>query len=137
VTKLQIQLHYEQPLEIQIEFPVAVLASYHGGSNLDIIWDDTIAPLIHKSLRENQVQIKSTTLRLTTGSKELSGRLSYQLFLIAKPPLFDFNWIIAALATAGFLQGLHLKLATKAGLFESCYDHELLLGPSKKLTSLE
>jgi hypothetical protein len=139
MTNLQIEVSYEQPLEILVEFPVAVLASYHGSSNLDTTWDDTIAPLLHQALREHKVRVKSASLSITPDAAEAPGKLSYQLLLIVRPPIFDFAWLIAALDLAGFLRGLHLKIATKAGTFESYYQESARrMEPPKKpiLTSL-
>jgi hypothetical protein len=121
VSKLQIEIDYEQPLEIQIEFPVAVLTSYQGTTNLDVIWDDTILPLINTALHNHQVRIKSATLAILPGSQVIAEKLSYQLLLIVKPPFFDFGWIINSLTRAGLQRGLCLNAATRAGSFGRYY----------------
>jgi hypothetical protein len=118
----QIEILYEQLLEIQIEFPVAVLASYQGISDLDVTWDDTILPLINKILSSHSVRIKSAELTIIPASIGPAKKISYRLFLLAQPPVFDFNWLINSLTKAGYQRGLHLKEVTKAGGFKSHYD---------------
>ncbi|RZJ86937.1 MAG: hypothetical protein EOO60_12815 [Hymenobacter sp.] len=124
MTGLQIEITYEQPVEILIEFPLAVLASHYGSSNLDEAWDDNIAYLITSTLLEHQVHIKSATLTMEQGSEKALGKLCYQLLLLVRPPLFDFNWLINSLGAVGFQRGLHLKLASKTGVFKGCYRAE-------------
>lgn len=124
MTGLQIEITYEQPLEILIEFPVAVLASYYGISNLDETWDDNIFYLITNTLHEHQVHVKSANLTMKQASEKFLGKISYQLILLVRPPLFDFNWLLNDLREAGFQRGIHLKLASKNGGFESRYRDE-------------
>ncbi|MDJ0366057.1 hypothetical protein QMK33_12910 [Hymenobacter sp. H14-R3] len=125
MASLQIEIDYEQPLEILIEFPVAVLASYYGLSNLDEICDDNIFYLITNILLKNKVYIKRAHFLVEQKSEHSSGNISYKMFLVVRPPLFDFNWIIDALSKEGFQRGMHLKLASKNGIFESCYQDKI------------
>ncbi|RZK97571.1 MAG: hypothetical protein EOO62_27815, partial [Hymenobacter sp.] len=105
MSTLQLEIAYEQPVRIQLEFSLAVLASYRGASNLDEKWDDTILPIIGEALRNHQVRMKSCLLTGLSNSPKVADKLCCHLLLIGNPPLFDFNWLIEPLAAAGFQQG--------------------------------
>lgn len=121
MSTLQLEIAYEQPVRIQLEFSLAVLASYRGASNLDETWDDTILPIIGEALRNQQVRMKSCLLTGLSNSSKAADKLCCHLLLIGNPPFFDFNWLIEPLAAAGFQQGLCLRASTGTGDFKSYY----------------
>lgn len=106
---LLIDIPFQQPLEIAIEFPLSVLGGYNGISNLDETWDDTIMPVIHTALLENGIYIKNSKLDMLPAEKGQEECLSYRLLLIVPPPFVDLNCIVADLKKENLQKGLCIK----------------------------
>ncbi|MGN8069687.1 hypothetical protein [Mucilaginibacter sp. 22184] len=117
---MQINVLYEQPVEIIIEFPLAVMCAYNGGDNLDITWDDHIAAIINGTLQQNRVYIKHASLDFP--AKDSNDALfSSHMTLIVQPPGFDLNNIVDALTDEKFQKGLCIKRKYDYKGFETVY----------------
>jgi hypothetical protein len=117
---MQINVLYEQPVEIIIEFPLAVMCAYNGGDNLDITWDDNISAIINGILQQNRVYIKHASLDFpATDSND--AIFSSHMTLIVQPPGFDLNDIVDALTGENFQKGLCIKRKSDYKGFEIVY----------------
>jgi hypothetical protein len=121
LAKLRLAIAYPQLIEIQIRFPIAVLNSYNGASNLDETWDDHLMPCINKALLDRSIHLKKAALTIDTTASLFTPELCYQLQLIAQPPAFDVNWIVDALAAENKLRGLIINLRKPSSSFEAIY----------------
>ena len=117
---MQINVLYEQPVEIIIEFPLAVMCAYNGGDNLDITWDDHISAIINGTLKQNKVHIKYANLDIPATDNNNAIFSSY-MTLIVKPPGFDLQDIVDALTGENFQKGLCIKRKYDYKGFETVY----------------
>jgi hypothetical protein len=113
----KIPILYEQIVEIFIEFPIEVLSTYNGISNLDITIDDQIVPCIHSALKNNGIDMKKNGSELMFNN----GIFQYRMLLIAQAPNLDLNCIVEALNKEHFENSLSIKTLTINGNFEKLY----------------
>jgi len=88
----EVNVLYEQAIEIRVEFPVSILCEYNGPSDLDVTWDDNIMYLIDDSLSKAGAYIKNRALETYPLPGKNDEIQSYQLTLIIKPPGLDLYW---------------------------------------------
>ncbi|RQO64541.1 hypothetical protein DBR43_32670 [Pedobacter sp. KBW06] len=119
--KTQVNVLYEQAIEIRVEFPVSVLCAYNGPSDLDVTWDDNLMYLINDALDQAGAYIKNSKLEFYPVPEKNDEVLSYQLTLIVKPPGLDLYGIAANLITENFEKGLCIKLKSAHQGFEVVY----------------
>ncbi|WP_342330653.1 hypothetical protein [Pedobacter sp. FW305-3-2-15-E-R2A2] len=119
--KFEINVLYEQAIEIRVEFPVSILCEYNGPSNLDVTWDDNLMYLINDALNKAGVYIKDSKLETYPVPEKNDEILSYQLTLIVKPPGLDLYGIAANLISENFEKGLCIKLKSEYHGFEIVY----------------
>ena len=121
--KSEVNVLYEQAIEIRVEFPVSILCEYNGPSDLDVTWDDNIMYLIDDSLRKAGAYIKNRTLETYPLPGKNDEIQSYQLTLIIKPPGLDLYCIAEDLIKENFQKGLCIKLKSEYHGFEVIYEY--------------
>ena len=121
MANLQTNVPIKTLIEIKVEFPIYVLAEYNGAGNIDETWDDNIMYLINKSLLDNHIEIKKTTIDILPESKNSDERLSYHMLLVDYTTTFDFNWIIKSLTEENYQKGLCIKKKNGQDIFETIY----------------
>lgn len=106
IDKLQIETSNQQVLELDIEFPISVLAGYNDISLLDETWDDNIMYIINQSLSESGVSIKKSEVVIVPESRNFEERLCYHVTLIPTLQRVDLNSIVTSLTKENFHKGL-------------------------------
>ena len=118
---MQINVAYERPVEIKIEFPLSILYAYKGADNLDITWDDYILLLILEPLRQDGVYIKDSSLDRFQAVKNNDVILSLHMILVIRPPGFNLHAIVSSLVSENFQKGLCIKRKSDYTGFETVY----------------
>lgn len=119
----EVNVLYEQAIEVRVEFPVSILCEYKGPSDLDVTWDDNIMYLIDDSLSKAGAYIKNRALETYPLPGKNDEIQSYQLTLIIKPPGLDLYCIAEGLIRENFQKGLCIKLKSEYHGFEIVYQH--------------
>lgn len=117
----EVNVLYEQAIEIRVEFPVSILCEYNGPSDLDVTWDDSLMYLINDSLDRAGAYIKNSRLETYPLSGKNDEIQSYQLTLIVKPPGLDLYCIAEDLIKENFQKGGCIKLKSGYRGFEVVY----------------
>jgi hypothetical protein len=118
---MQINVVYERPVEIKIEFPLSILYAYDDTDDLEITWDDNIQLLILEPLRQGGVYIKDSSLDRFPAVKNDDTILSLHLVMIVRPPGFNLHTIVSSLTSENFQKGLCIKRKSDYAGFEIVY----------------
>jgi hypothetical protein len=118
---MQINVVYEQPVEIKIEFPLSILYAYDDTDDLEITWDDNIQLLILEPLRQGGVYIKNSSLDRFPAVKNNDVILSLHMILVVRPPGFNLHAIVNSLTSENFQKGLCIKRKSDYVGFETIY----------------
>ncbi len=97
-------------MNIKIEFPVLLLSSYNGAENLDVTWDNDIAPLIHQSLREAGISLQNAKVDFVKAIPQVNDeKISYSFNLTTSWTELITEQLVDALKEAGYQAGLCIK----------------------------
>ena len=116
---------HQQEIEVFVEFPVSVLASYNGESNLDETWDDNIMAIINSSLSDTDLSIEESEISILPATIAHEEKLSYRMSIIAKPPIVDLSCIVSNLKKENFDKGLCIKVKATDNSLNTLYSDSL------------
>ncbi len=95
---------------IIVEFPLDIINSYNGASNLDITLDDNISYLIGKYFYENKIDFKIDKIEFVSLKHNKNDELvRYELQIAVDKSQFRYEWILNELKQNGFDKGSTIK----------------------------
>ncbi|WP_293313980.1 hypothetical protein [Pedobacter sp. UBA5917] len=103
---LKIEVTYQQPFEVKIEFPLLVLAEYRGIDNLDEIWDDHILYWINQTLKNTGAHTKTSSLDILPNMFDPKAVFSLQMTLIAQSDELNLGFVVEVLKNEGLDKGM-------------------------------
>jgi len=97
-------------MHLLIEFPMHVVASYHGPGNLDVALDDNISYLIGKYCHDHQIPFTIHSIDFVPAQPQLSDELvRYKVEMGMKKQEFKPEQIFEDLEKEGYERGLTIR----------------------------
>ncbi len=111
---------------MHIEFPMLILCSYNGASNLDVTIDDNLVYLLGKHFHDNKLNFKIEEVKLvepTPGENDELVRFEVEMDIGE----FESEFIRKELEYQGFEKGLTIKLTNGKTLFADNHTSDIPL----------
>ncbi|WP_445457590.1 hypothetical protein [Flavobacterium sp. HNIBRBA15423] len=97
-------------MKLLIEFPMQIVITYHGISNLDETLDENISYLIGKYFYQNNIDFKMLSLNFIASKPNINDKLiRYEIELGVNKSEFQYDWILKELEMEGYEKGLTIK----------------------------
>jgi len=113
-------------MKLIIEFPMNIVCSYNGASNLDETLDGNISYLIGKHCYDNKIYFKILNLVFVKPKPNVNDELiRYQVEIGLNPIDFNIDWIINELEIENFEKGLTIKSENNEILYADKYTADI------------
>ncbi|GAB5525748.1 MAG: hypothetical protein Roseis2KO_36200 [Roseivirga sp.] len=113
-------------MKLIIEFPLYIVSSYNGISNLDETLDDNISYLIGKYCYDHNIGFRILELTIADPEPKVhDGLIRYQVELEINPDEFKTAWVLDELKTNGFEKGLTIKREDRTVLYSDEFSADI------------
>ena len=109
-----------------IEFPMHIVAHYHGASNLDETLDENISYLLGKYFYQNSIDFKILQLDFVDPQPNIHDKhIQYEIAVGVEKEVFNYEWILQELEREGFEKGLTIRNNNREIIFADQFSADI------------